>query len=196
MARPKAFDPDEVLDRAMRLFWDKGFEATSMQALVDATGVSRASLYGTYGDKEALFTAAMVRYQQRIGSKAFLELLPPRAGRAAIERFFQATLTNLVSPDMPRGCFAVNSMIAGDTVPSVVSAGVKESMAALEAALLGAMERDPALQSRRDLRSVARFLTTQTQGLGVQASAGTSVAELRESVRVALRVLDTPDAPG
>jgi predicted component of type VI protein secretion system len=58
------------------------------------------------------------------------------------------------------------------------------------------MERDPALQSRRDLRSVARFLTTQTQGLGVQASAGTSVAELRESVRVALRVLDTPDAPG
>ena len=190
MARPKAFDPEEVLERVMRLFWDQGFEATSMQALVDETGVSRASLYATYGDKEALFTAAMARYQGRIGSKAFLELAPPGAGRRALERFFLVTLANLASPDQPRGCFAVNSMTAGDAVPGVVAKAVKESLALLEEALLEAMQRDPALQSRRDLRSVARFLTTLTQGLSVQASAGTPVSELRESVRMALRVLD------
>ena len=62
MARPKEFDPDEVLDRALDVFWEKGFEGTSVQDLVDHMGINRGSIYGTFGDKHRLFQQALERY--------------------------------------------------------------------------------------------------------------------------------------
>ena len=64
MARPKEFERDVVLDRAMRVFWSRGYEATSIQALVDRMGIQRGSLYGTFGHKRALFFAAIDRYDR------------------------------------------------------------------------------------------------------------------------------------
>ena len=92
MARPKAFDAAQALDTAVRLFWERGYEATSIQDLVDALGVNRASLYGTFGDKAHLFALAMDRYGEQVRAVLAAELAPPRAGRPAVAGYLQAVI--------------------------------------------------------------------------------------------------------
>jgi TetR/AcrR family transcriptional repressor of nem operon len=91
MARPKAFDPDLAVEQAMDVFWCRGYEATSVQDLVDATGVGRQSLYGTFGSKDELYLQALDRYRELEGRKAFSCLEgdepPLERIRALFERF-------------------------------------------------------------------------------------------------------------
>ncbi|HSH40807.1 MAG TPA: helix-turn-helix domain-containing protein, partial [Arenicellales bacterium] len=89
MSRNKAFDETEVLERAMTLFWRKGYEATSIQELVTHTGIQRGSLYATYGDKRRLFLAALDHYCGVIAARRLHVLTAPGSGKAAIRRFFQ-----------------------------------------------------------------------------------------------------------
>jgi TetR/AcrR family transcriptional repressor of nem operon len=106
----KQFDEQEVLDRAMQTFWVHGYEATSMRQLVECTGINRASLYATYGDKEALFLAALNRYQ-----KARRELIADLEGRfgprEAIRQLFLAFASQATGPDGNRGCFMTNAAL-------------------------------------------------------------------------------------
>src|SRR6266851_3112951 len=87
VGRPREFERDVVLDRAMRFFWTRGYEATSVQHLVARMGIQRGSLYDTFGDKRALFFAAIDRYDRVVTAKLLAALDDPRAGRDAIRRF-------------------------------------------------------------------------------------------------------------
>lgn len=107
----KSFDVDETLTRAMHAFWSQGYEATSMQDLVTATGVNRASLYATYGDKRALFVAALRKYDGEVRRRTLAHLaanLPPAdAIRAVFDKFIDQTR----SPGGNWGCFLVNTAL-------------------------------------------------------------------------------------
>ena len=91
MAGVKQFDRNEALDRAMVAFWSRGYEATSIDDLVQATGIGRGSLYGTFGDKRQLFLAALDQYWNTVGMEMFAQLSDPDA-RNAIERMFDALI--------------------------------------------------------------------------------------------------------
>src|SRR3954470_9130493 len=110
MAGVKQFDQDEVLDRAMAVFWERGYEATSIQDVVEATGLNRGSLYATFSDKKQLFLAVLAHYADRVGNPLMAELADPNP-RQAIERMFAAILRRTSDPTQPRGCLITNTAL-------------------------------------------------------------------------------------
>jgi TetR/AcrR family transcriptional regulator, transcriptional repressor for nem operon len=107
----KQFDVNEVLDKAMQAFWSRGYEATSMQDLVDRTGINRGSLYSTYKDKHALFLAALRRYAERIHLKRLADLESKYGPREAIRRSFLAFTSQPPEKGRNRGCFLTNTAL-------------------------------------------------------------------------------------
>src|SRR5262245_53912189 len=112
MARPKEFDPDQALRAAMQRFWERGFEATSLQDLTDCTGVQKTSLYATYGDKRELFLKALGQYQADSFERSRQRLEADGSPVAAI-RAFMAEVVKSASSDQgcKRGCLFVNTAI-------------------------------------------------------------------------------------
>src|SRR5690606_2006768 len=104
MGRELTFDRDEKLKQAMRLFWAKGYEATSMQELVDALGINRFSLYDTYGDKRTLFLEALERYGESVMKRLVEPLLAPDAGMGAISAYLKNLGQGLAMASGGRGC--------------------------------------------------------------------------------------------
>jgi AcrR family transcriptional regulator len=98
MARPKTFDPSVALEQAMEVFWLKGYEATSMQDLVVAMGINRASLYATFEDKRQLFLAAIAHYDDTVVRPAIAPLEAPGAAKAEIVQHFQRSTTAGLRP--------------------------------------------------------------------------------------------------
>ena len=109
MARPKAFDPNEALTQAMLVFWQKGYEATSVAELTAAMGINKFSLYSSFGDKRAVFLKALAHYRQTIAADQFT-CLQPASGLKALETFF-ARLTDAANPFRGQGCLMVNSLV-------------------------------------------------------------------------------------
>jgi len=193
MARPKAFDTRDVLTRAMRVFWERGYEATSIQDLVDALGVNRASLYATFGDKAQLFEAAMDRYASDVMARIGRHLKPPHAGREAVAGYLGDVIAQATEPGAPGGCLMLNTVVGCPTAPAALLARAAASVRQSEDLLYAALKRDPALASRGDLRRVARFFAAEAQGLALLARTGAKSAQLKEAANVALSVLDTAD---
>lgn len=104
MARRREFDEDEVLEQVMRTFWQHGYKGTSIELLVEATGLHRSSLYGAFGRKEDLYRRALERYSRQQAERAALD----RGPRGALERWFDDAVDGL--EDAPRGCLVVNSL--------------------------------------------------------------------------------------
>jgi TetR/AcrR family transcriptional regulator, transcriptional repressor for nem operon len=195
MARPKTFDTRVALDAAVRVFWERGYEATSIQVLVDALGVNRASLYATFGDKAQLFEAAMDRYVEASQAGPASHLQPPHAGREAVAGYLHALVEQATRSDVPRGCLLLNTAATCTTAPAAVLEKAAGSLRKTEDALHAALRRDPALASRRDLRPLSRFFAAQAHGLAMLARTGAKPSALKEAAAVALRVLDA-DASG
>ena len=188
MARPKAFDPDLAVEQAMDVFWCRGYEATSVQDLVDAAGVGRQSLYGTFGSKDELYLQALDRYRELEGRKAFscLEGDDPPLDRirALFERFGFGTLED---PEN-KGCFVLNAALERADDPQTAKR-VREGMRSTEEALRALLiEAD--LPAGKDPAELARFLTTALQGVRLMAKATRDERVVRASIDVALRALD------
>jgi TetR/AcrR family transcriptional repressor of nem operon len=193
MARPKEFDRDIVLDRAMQVFWSRGYEATSIQHLVARMGIQRGSLYDTFGDKRRLFYAAIDRYDQRVTARLLAMLDGPGSGRDAIRGFFRLKVDLSVEPGRPRGCLVTNSTAELASRDRGTAARVGAVLAKIEAAFHRAVIRaqqageiDPA----RDPRALARFLTSSAQGLSVMAKTSPDRAVLEDIVTVTLAALE------
>ena len=107
----KAFDVDLVLNKAMDAFWARGYEATSMQDLVASTGVNRASLYATYGDKHSLFLKALRMYDERQRHALLTRLEAGPSPKAAIRQLFHAFASSAVEDGVNRGCFMTNTAL-------------------------------------------------------------------------------------
>ena len=170
MARHREFDRDRALDDAMRLFWEKGYEATSIQDLVDATGVNRASLYGTFGGKRELFRSALERFRcaDERNLKRQAAGVPPGLARIR-DVFRRAALETLAER---RGCMVMNSVAEMSAVDADVCGLGKSSRRRIEeffAACLEQAREKGELPPGKDLRALARYLTNALFGLRMMA---------------------------
>src|SRR6185312_9406805 len=111
MARTKDFDEDEVLAKAMNLFWLKGYNGTSMQDLVDRLGISRSSLYDTYGDKHALFLKSLENYRKISAERMEKIGRGATSAKDAVRKVLEYTIGELVKDKDHKGCFLVNAAV-------------------------------------------------------------------------------------
>lgn len=181
MARPKSFDRDQVLDRAVEAFWAGGYEATSIAELERVTGVGRQSLYDTFGDKHRLFVEALDRYARR--NAAMLGESDAAAGLAGLRAYF-ANVVAFLSPGGPRrACLIANTILelgARDPEAATVCRRNQETVhATLRRALDVAVERGE-VAADLDVDATARMLVAQVYGLSLLAKMGADAEELRQ----------------
>jgi TetR/AcrR family transcriptional regulator, transcriptional repressor for nem operon len=188
MAGVKQFDRNEVLDRATALFWRRGYEATSIRDLVEATGINRGSLYGTFGDKKGLFLAVLDHYGEKVGKPLIAELSDPDPHRA-IERMFDSIIRRTSDPRFPRGCLNTNTSLecpnSGDEISRKIGEGLGQQESAIYAVLRRA-QAEGSLNSTLDARALARFFTGVAHGLNVVSKAVADPGVLKDIARVAM----------
>ncbi|MEV3925388.1 TetR/AcrR family transcriptional regulator [Actinomadura coerulea] len=188
MARTKEFDPDAALRRALELFWERGYEATSMADLVAHLGIARASVYATFGGKRELYLKALERYVRDTDPKIAEALSQPGpvlpAVRALIERYAEES-----ARDRPRlGCLVVNTAVELAGRDPQAARLVEASWNFLEASLTTALTRARAqgeLAPDKDPRALARLLLVLFQGMRVLGRAPADDHRLRDATRQA-----------
>lgn len=189
MGRAREFDSDEALERALAVFWKKGYEATSVQDLVTATGVNRGSLYATFGNKQKLFRKVMESYgatrsvvQTTLGLPPGLERI-----RAALEGAGDEAASD------PRGCLVVNSIVergAQDRGMRTQGKKAREQLDGFFAECLVAGERRGQIRRGQDLPLLARVLTNTLFGLRVMAKTLAEKDEVRALVAYTLKRIE------
>jgi len=190
MPRTKDFEPQEALDVAMDLFWRKGYEAASMRELLDAMSIGRGSFYGTFGDKHALFLAALDRFREVRTS--WIEEVLEESGLEAIEEVFRRSVDGLVAPEVRRGCLLANSAVELAPHDPEVAGRIYRYVSRTEDAFEDALTRAKKageISADSDLKALARFLVNTLHGLRVLARAGSDREVLDDAVSVALGVL-------
>ncbi|MGF1624019.1 MAG: TetR/AcrR family transcriptional regulator [Alphaproteobacteria bacterium] len=164
----KQFDREAVLDRVMQLFWSRGYEATSMQDIVESTSVNRGSLYATYGDKHALYLAALRMYDERMRRDMLAELEANFEPREAIRRLF-LKFTEQASPDgSNRGCFMTNTALelaAHDREARQIVANAQEQIQAFLERMIATSQAQGTIGGHANARDVARGLLASLIGL-------------------------------
>src|SRR6266478_4418967 len=189
LGRPRAFDPDVALDRAMHVFWSKGYEGASLSNLTRAMRINRPSLYAAFGNKEQLFGKVLDRYMD--GPVAYFgkALAAPKA-RDVVEEIFLGAARMAGDPKIPAGCLMVQGALAvGDAADSVRREAAARRGAA-EVALrrrLQRAKREGDLPQNADPTELARYVMTVLQGMAVQGADGSGRDQLRQVAQIALR---------
>src|SRR5437879_553680 len=187
--RPRAFDPDAALERAMHVFWAKGYEGAALSDLTRAMRINRPSLYAAFGNKEQLFRKVLDRYMD--GPLAFFQkALAARKARDVIEQIFLGAANMAGDPRTPAGCLVVQGALAcGDAAGSV-----RKEIAARRAAAKVALsrrfqraKREGDLPKNADPTELSHYVMTVLHGMAVQGADGASRDQLRRVAQIALR---------
>lgn len=180
--RPRAFDTEVALDRALDLFWRKGYEATSLSDLTEAMGINRPSLYAAFGDKKALFLKVLDRYLACPAAGMADAVEGSASAREAVRTLLYRVAESAESTDKPTGCLLVHGALCGDGEVGEVQAELARRRAAGEVALRCRLDRARQageIPPDTDIAALAKFFSSVQQGMAVQARSGASAAELR-----------------
>ena len=193
MGRPLEFDRIEVLDRALHVFWSKGYTGTSMQDLVVATGINKASIYNSFGDKEAFFVAVIEHYIENYNRRRTRLLIETEPGRAAIEGYFDALIDSAVGEGAGLGCLLSN--VATEIAPfsERVDGHLQRVFNMVEAVLLDTIlrgMRDGSIKTTNSPVALARVLLNTIQGIRVQSRVRPDEEVFRDIVDTTLKLLD------
>ncbi|MBM9507872.1 TetR/AcrR family transcriptional regulator [Actinacidiphila acididurans] len=192
MARSKEFDPGVALDRALELFWERGYEATSMADLVEHLGVAKASIYATFGGKQEFFAKALRRYLDRTDPRIMADLSRPGPVVPAVKALIGRYVDEAADDDRHMGCMVVNSAVELAARDVGVARLVETSWAHLETTLTSALLRARAqgeLAPEADPRALARFLLVFLQGVRVLERTPDAAVRLRDAAAVAVSLL-------
>ncbi|WP_205760855.1 TetR/AcrR family transcriptional regulator [Luteolibacter luteus] len=181
MGRPREFDPDEALEKALRVFWAKGYEGTSMTDLTEAMGINKPSLYAAFGNKEALFRKALDRYSTGPGAYIPKAFEAPTAKEVA-EKLLDGAAWVLGNPANPGGCLTIQgALVCGDE-----AAAVKNQLISLRSGTFETMARrfEQAKQAGEfstevDPFRLARYISAVVQGMSVQSASGATYEDLK-----------------
>jgi AcrR family transcriptional regulator len=189
--RPISFDKDAALEAAMLLFWERGYEGTSMADLTQAMGLSPSSIYAAFGDKHALFALAVKRYMDRRAQYA-TRALEESTLEKVVRALFDNTVAFLTTPGHPPTCMT----LAGAVGCSVEATPARDIMTEIRKQNEVAM-RERFLQARKsgelskdvNVNDYTRYLSSILAGLSIQAANGSTKAELKRTSQMALRHL-------
>lgn len=192
--RPRAFDREAALDQATRLFWLKGFEATSMTDLTKAMGIGSPSLYAAFGSKESLYAEAVRYYSDTYEGHFWNKFYSAKTAREAIESLLlesTAALTGCID-DTPRGCMMALSSVGseehselGELLRSARADGFERLVKRFEQAI-----GEGELPASTDIHALARFIQTIQNGMSILARDGATQAELESVAQVAMMCWD------
>jgi AcrR family transcriptional regulator len=188
MGRPREFDADAALEKAMLLFWAKGYEGTSVADLTGMLGVSRPSLYAAFGDKRSLFLAVLKRYAGGPAGYVAAALGQPTA-REVAEHLLKGAADLQASSRNPDGCLTVNGALACGSEGEPVRQALNEHRAGVVALLRRRFELAKGqydLPKDSDPAALARFVAAVVYGMAVLASGGASRKELEQVIRTAM----------
>lgn len=175
MVRTRTFDPSTALTRAVDLFSSKGYSETSMEDIVQATGVSRYGLYGTFGNKRELFEQALEKYAEGMGKQSFLRLLEPDASLAHIRTIFRERVEDMCNRDENKGCLFIHTAMElapqDEELRGVLQKFMKRMSKAFAVGLESARERGE-VRADLDVRAAADLLTSTMFGLAVLGRSG------------------------
>jgi TetR/AcrR family transcriptional regulator, transcriptional repressor for nem operon len=191
MARQKEFDRDDALGRALQVFWDKGYEATSTDDLLKAMGIGRQSMYDTFGDKHRLFIEALERYNAASSAALAERLASSESPIAAVESALLA-IADESAATRARGCMGVNATAELGRSDADVNKAIKASSRYCEAAferIVREAKKKGEVPASVNETSAARFLLSTLGGLRLSAQAGTPPETLREIATFALKSL-------
>jgi AcrR family transcriptional regulator len=189
--RPREFDAEKALDKAMRVFWKKGFEGASLPDLTRAMGINRPSLYAAFGKKEELFRKALDHYASSIGSSdACGNPLDEPTARGAVEKMLRSNAELLSCPRSPKGCLLITGALAcgdgADNIRRELISRRKQKETALKQRLARAIAEGD-LSKDSDPGDLARYVSSVSAGLSIQAANGATRAQLLRIVDLAMR---------
>ncbi len=188
MARNKEFNPDEALDRAVQAFWRHGYGGTTMQMLVDATGVVRASLYATFGNKAEIFALALERYGQMQAAR-----LAGVPREQMLERWFEAAIEDAEREDVPGGCLLVTA--AGDfaVLPAELQGLVQQHLERLRVFFRFCVQRPDEPPDSDELSALIDALHAANIGIYVLSRCRAPSQQLLRVARSALDMVERRD---
>ncbi|HYQ02740.1 MAG TPA: TetR/AcrR family transcriptional regulator [Polyangiaceae bacterium] len=187
--RPRSFDREAALDRAMLLFWEHGYEATSLSQLTSAMGITPPSLYAAFGDKQALFLETVDRYISRGGADTDSLMGNAKTAREAVARFLEISAQNLSNPHFPRGCMVVLAAVSCSEEAAPVQHKLAACRAGWERALKERIEQGIAngdVPAEANASALASFYMAVVQGMSLHARDGASRKRLQEIAETAL----------
>lgn len=195
--RPRSFDRDAVLGRAMRVFWERGYEGTSIADLLRVMGITPPSLYAAFGSKEQLFREA-IEYYSRVEAATAIAMRQDGSARDAMERMLRANADAYAEPDKPSGCMVVLCATIGPPANERVRAYLAAQRGLSQDEIQHRLEvavTEGELPSGTDSAGMALFYTTVLQGMSLQARDGAGRAALHRVVDGAMAAWDTFAAP-
>ncbi|ASU36583.1 TetR/AcrR family transcriptional regulator [Mucilaginibacter xinganensis] len=193
MARTKDFDEKEVLNKAIAIFWYKGYNGTSMQDLVDGLGISRSSLYDTYGDKHTLYIKALESYKTEGALKVCAIANSPGPAKETFKKLLELAVGELLEDKKQKGCFMVNAEVENAPHDAEVSKMVCENDQQVEDAFYTVIKKGQEsgeIKNSQDARALARFTFNTVKGIRVTAKSTTDQTVFDDIIKLTLAALD------
>lgn len=192
MARTKEFNEIEILDKAIDLFWFKGYNGASMQDVVDSLGLSRSSIYDTFGDKHQLYISALEQYRKQAAGGLINMVKQSISPIQTIQQLLEMLSNDSLNTVCNKGCFMTNSTIELAPHDPEIHKIVKDNMQDIEEAFYNLVKKGQDLgeiTNQNDARALAHFLFNTISGIRVAAKSGADKAVYQDIIHVTLSVL-------
>ena len=193
MSRPKEFNPDDAIEKAMQVFWHKGYEATSMEDLLTAMDLSRGSLYDTFGDKRQLFLKVVDRYCTTFASSKFSLLDQPGPAVPILRRFICDMIEGGLADPQRRGCLISNTVMELSPHEKEIADRLRLALKMAEDTFFKVLTRaqqQGELRMGQDPRTLAQFFVTMMQGAVVMIKAGAPGDVVKQTAEIGLSIMD------
>ncbi|MCX2481486.1 TetR/AcrR family transcriptional regulator [Pedobacter sp. MC2016-15] len=191
--RTKDFDEEEILRKAVNIFWEKGYNGTSLHDLIDGLGIGRSSIYHAFKDKHALFVKALDLYQTENTAKIEGVLNTAPSLRAALETLLNNVISDVFLENHPKGCFKINSEVEVAGYDQIVCDLVSNDNLRIEEALVSAFTKareSGEIHSSKDPAALAHFFCVTISGMRVYAKFRTERQFFEDNVKLAISILD------
>ncbi|MDR6716874.1 MULTISPECIES: TetR/AcrR family transcriptional regulator [Paenibacillus] len=191
MARSKEFEVNEVLDKAMKIFWEQGYEKTSMSDLVEHMGIHRRSIYDTFDDKHSLFLQAIDRYRGKVSTTLLAEIKASKTAVEALHKIFDVMISE--AEETPSGCLIVNSAVELGARDQEVDNRSLESFNDTERMFEQIIEwgqRDGEFSSNHDAKEMAEYLHNISVGIRAMTRTSTDKEKLNRIINVSMKLLE------
>lgn len=194
MPKTKQFNEADVLQKARSVFWKKGYNGTSMDELVKATGLSRSSIYDTFGDKHGLYVKALKDYKKLQHEQLVAAIPANLSPRKKIEWVFKNNLAQALEDRQRKGCFMLNTATEMGNVDGCINRIVCDNMCAMEELFYGLIKEGQVnneITNRFSTKALARHLLSSFNGLTITGQTRPDKSTLEDILKVSLSVLNT-----